>query len=121
MNKELMEQLLPIIEKTKEGVLRGVELAQEQMPELIQQLLLWHGIKSFLFFLLGVVILVGTGILLKIIIPKTRWNEPEVVCYMFFIFPIVSGFTVVLGNITWLKVLVAPKLFLIEYISNLIK
>jgi hypothetical protein len=42
MDKELLEQILPIVTKTKEGILKGIDFAQQQLPDLIKQIYVWY-------------------------------------------------------------------------------
>jgi hypothetical protein len=119
MDKELLAQILPIVEKTKEGILKGVEVAQEQMPELIEQIIRWHFVRSLMVFIVGLIFAIGIPI-------ACYWTNKEhnldgvpyigliLMFVPFMIWDLANGFV-------WLQILIAPKLFLIEYISSLLK
>jgi len=122
MDKELLEQILPIVEKTKEGILKGVEVAQEQMPELINQIYAWRFTISLLGFLLGLLLIIATFIIPIILYKKLKVAEEEGCGLVFLGYMLIVPFTAIcVENLDWLKILTAPKLFLVEYISNLIK
>ena len=133
MNKEIMAQILPIVEKTKEGILKGVEIAQQQVPELIQEILKWNFTVSLVWFIVGVIgMSVTIYCLIRILktlhseLKKDMTDLSEEGAYNFSIF-IPTGIVAflfgcnVFVNYEWLQIMIAPKLFLIEYISNLLK
>ena len=125
MNEELLKQLIPIAEVTKEGILKGVEIAQQQVPELINQILVWCFIKSLFSFIIGVCCLVSLIWLFRLA-PKW-WKEANYNPTFKTIFSIMWGIIGTIGGIIgitdwiWIKILVAPKLFLVDYLTNLIK
>ena len=49
----LTQALLPFIDKAQQGLDKGIPFLSEQIPDIIQQLLLWKGITSFLVWFLG--------------------------------------------------------------------
>lgn len=127
MNKELEAQLIPILETTNEGLAAAVELLKEQAPLLVNELLRWTAIYSFAWWFLGVFILIATLStrsrmyqLAKVYDSKIEALDAEirvVTCGIQAIL-IVIGLGLSLGNFTWLKVLVAPRLVLLEYITR---
>ena len=129
MNKELTEHLVPIIEKTKEGILKGIEVAQEQCPEIIEQLLAWKFIESILGTGIAITA-VFLGILsVKIGIKKgglVEWRDEEALRFVPFLILGVSSSVIgslailVPGIPNWVQILVAPKIYLLEYISGLL-
>lgn len=50
MKEELLRQFSSIVELGKEGLLRGVDILQQQAPILIEQLLAWKFCTSFVSF-----------------------------------------------------------------------
>jgi len=140
MNEKLLEQILPIVEKTKEGILKGVEIAQEQFPELIKQVLAWHFTISLIAWLTGILMLIICGFCLRNVINVVTtecdkdkdsaggshsWDVHPTVKLGFSIAGTIICLAIGIVNLctfwNWLQILIAPKLFLIEYISNLIK
>lgn len=131
MNKEILEQLLPIVEKTKDGILKGIEIAQEHVPDLIQQIIAWELAVGYICTIIGFVFMVSIAIIWTILIKKDKAinnldDDTQNLIYVpSFIFTVIGGLTGILMFTTSIvkivKISVAPKLFLIEYISNLIK
>lgn len=139
MNEELKAQLIPILENTKDGLAAAVDFLCEQSPLLVDEILRWEGIKSgMVFFIYATVMIIGMIFSKKIrLLAKIRSRSKNEECIrlcgehkhdecmwcpilgviahiiIFVILPIV-----VLCNLTWVKVLVAPRLFLIEYVRD---
>ena len=130
MNEVLQTQLAEVVEIAKNGAIQAVEILKVQMPDLCSQILLYNFWSSLLFLivpLLGVIVFSITcayGI--------TKQKESQGKSYS-----ILHDFCMVVGGIfsitclilliisftegAWFKILLAPKLYLIEYVSALIK
>jgi hypothetical protein len=121
MNK-LEEVLVKYIEKAAGSIEKGVEFALEQAPEIIEQLLRWEMVSSGLKMLSALVMF---GILIKFNIWQFRyWSKQddisdEAVANIFQLPFIIIACT--LFNLTWLKIWIAPKVWLIEYAASLVK
>lgn len=123
MDKDLMEQILPIVEKTKEGILAAVSALEQEAPLLVKELLWWYGIKSFLFWILGICLMVATAWFLKKMwkfIVKEDDEEGYILGVFATLLFCIPGVAFFVSNFDWLKILVAPRLFLIEFVSNLL-
>lgn len=132
MKEQLQEQILKqvgdVAEMTKEGIMKAVEVMQEQCPLLVEELLVWKMAMSLIFFvafsLLTALAFFG--------ITKT-WKEASkeggfwdmngdnfgtsLAVTVLLSLPWIGVF----ANLTWLKIWIAPRLFLLEYVSDLIK
>jgi hypothetical protein len=123
---KLLEQFSNVAEITKEGVMKAVEVVQEQCPMLVEELLRWEFAISLINCLCGVGVLCGYHLYRKPWwkeVKEDSFNDPDVFT-PFFIASFVHnifGFLLVALNLTWLKIWIAPRLFLLEYISDLIK
>jgi len=117
MNQELQNQIASLVEAAKQAGSDAAVFIQEQAPELCQQIIAWETTISWV----GVV---GFGLLLVL----------GVVTYFFSMFKDwgddgVAGFLTGLVSLAGLcyhtyclvKVLTAPKLVLLEYITDLLK
>lgn len=134
MNEELNQVLIDAINKTTEGVGAAVDFAIEQSPDVIQQLLLWHALQSALVFgfALGyTIILVWIVVKHSKTIPEKgqanliwRWPacrmghemNPAAVSLIVLVMPCLGLF-----HLDWLKIMLAPKLYLLEYAASLVK
>lgn len=143
--KTLEQALVQIIEKAVQGVDAAAAFIQAELPDVVQQLLAWHAVESFIWFALG---LVAIGLYWFVVVvyggrgkevtkegdyapryeetlthgPRGEVEERGVFFYI--VGGGVShswGLVFALNNLTWLKILLAPKLYLLEYAAQLVK
>jgi len=128
MTKELDTKLLEMLNQTTDLLQDGATFATAQIPDVIEQLLSWYLVYNFIKFMLGIFIIIAQ------IYGSYYWVfkiEPKIKAahrYIATIFGVGIGglflfllnITILL-NLTWLKIWIAPKLFLIEYTASLIK
>lgn len=139
MNEQLEKDLAALIQKTMEGVDTAAEVLTQEIPEVIYQLLLWHGISSLISTLVGVVVLIalyvvlkkygGQGEFIKEYSYGERYKETithdehgeldERVFFTAAASVMVFCFTMASINLAWLKILIAPKVWLLEYAAKL--
>lgn len=128
--KTLEEVLVDAIEKAQGATEKGVEFAIEQTPDLIQQALYWHATFSVLEMLCALVII---GVAIKLDFMQYRWicaqdkqcwDQEWLGLYLgnlighgLLVFVPVTA----LWSLDWLKILIAPKLWLLEYAVSLAK
>lgn len=116
-----------------------------EIPDVIQQLLVWRAIESLVWFLPGLLFIAAPWLV------YWRWGgrgkptepaysgaaryEPTLTHYYtggingegvgalcaFGIVTSSAGFTLLMNNLEWLQILVAPKLYLLEYARALIR
>lgn len=121
MNEELQKVLTEMLNKASSGIDATKTFLESEIPEVVTQLLLWHGIKNFIYFCIGVLLLI---IVAYIVVKVTRvLKENSSSNGIFFLAPafilcLIAGSTI---NITWLQIWIAPKIFIIEYIASLAK
>jgi hypothetical protein len=122
MKEEIMKQLTPILENTKDSILKAADILKEQVPQVVNEIYCWEFVVSLIGFIIGIVLLIVTYLGIRAAIRYYKTNNecvgPEA---MLFCFPIIIGIIFICDGISWIKILVAPKLFLIEYVSDLIK
>lgn len=142
MNDKLQEELARFVEKSVAGIEGGVSFLTAEIPDTINQLLVWHMMESAITSVIAVVITllmsyityknVGVGELIKrndnghvyenhkTTLTHDKYGDvaPWIPTLMFpFLFIMVALSYV---NLTWLKVLVAPKVYLLEYAAKLV-
>jgi len=144
MNEELQKALASLLGKANDGIDTASDFLVAELPDVIQQLLMWHGIKSAIICTVGLVLLLTIYKQVKFSfsfikdIPQDKGNNnwcykycsifSRYECtdsynfYKFFIIVIFSmelfgGLTML--NLTWLQIWVAPKVWLIEYAAKL--
>lgn len=145
MNEQLQLALSALIQTSLNAIDKGTTFLSSQIPEVIQQLLLWKALESFLLFLtFGIIILLASFSWLyyqykywTTKVPISDWKSVEEEIKMttrfeknkdcpwlfniFVFIPITVGLCASLNNLEWLQIWLAPKLYLIEYAKTFIK
>ena len=58
MNEQLQGAVVQILERAISGIDSSVEFMQAELPDVIEQLLLWYGVKGLIECLIGIVIFI---------------------------------------------------------------
>ena len=135
MNEQLQQAISQLITTSLVAINKGATFLSDQIPEVIQQLLLWKAITSFSEFSYGIFII--GGIFAWLIYQYKYWttnitdewgttkqrisleNGPFVLLNLFCAVPLLYGSDYI--NLIWLKIWIAPKLYLIEYAKDFLK
>lgn len=104
-----------------DGIDSAVAFSQAQIPDVVQQLLMWHAVSSA-----AIQVLCAVLIILSATLAIFTWNsssDGELVALVSLLtFIIIAVSLVVFFNyFDWLKIWLAPKLYLIEYAASLVK
>lgn len=127
MNEQAQKILVDLLQKASNGIDSAVSFSQAQIPDVIHQLLVWNFALSMIFTILGVSLFcvaqyVSWGIFKKL---RKEWAGDE-----FFDHPegMIIGMVYMITyaplawiSLDWLKIWLAPKLYLIEYAASLVK
>lgn len=120
MNEQANKVLAELLQKASNGIDAAVSFSQAQIPDVIHQLLVWNSVSSALAQIVGILI-----IILPIVYSVKKWElicdndcQPFMLCH---IITLPIGLLVVAENFDWLKIWLAPKLYLIEYAASLMK
>jgi len=122
-NNILEKALVDILQKATAGVEKGVDFLHAEIPVVIEQLLMWHMWSSIITNLIWLTIC----IILYIVVYKfyKRGNLKNDIDYYLGGSAICIVTTIILlcviFNTTWLQILIAPKVYLIEYAAGLSK
>lgn len=126
MDEELSKVLTELANRALDGVDGMTAFSAEHLPDVLVQLLWWHGVKSGLVFFVGVfAVLVLVCLTLKAaryIKGKDLMDYPEVVLPvgLGWMFALLSDFFGTARNLDWLQILIAPKLYILEYAAGLV-
>ncbi|WP_155271605.1 hypothetical protein [Bordetella hinzii] len=134
MNDQLQAALAEIIGKTGEAVSDGVGFLKAELPSVIQQLLYWKMASSFLDMVITLAFTYAAFVFIRrgfraaseFQAKKNSWDD-DPKFWMRFWLTLVSAvlglvsFLCVLDSFTWLKIWIAPKVYLIEYAASLAK
>lgn len=149
MQEEANKILVDLLKKASDGIDSAIAFSQAQIPDVVHQLLVWNMVDSLIKTLIAIstiplVIWFMKKQYQKVEIGKfdnegCSWEEgkpkykPTMIWesngeISFLILPLAAVFVLwvsfiiaVVTNMTWLKIWLAPKLYLIEYAASLIK
>jgi len=128
MNEQANKILADLLQKASNGIDAAVSFSQAQIPDVIHQLLMWNFAESIIFSLTGILLFLLVQYLTFRIFKYLRkeWEDdyfsdhPEDIV-VFMLWLLVTLITLTLLDLSWLKIWIAPKLYLIEYASHLVK
>jgi len=128
MNEQLQSALADILGKTLNGIDAASSFVVAELPDVIQQLLFWYAVKSFIFTVAGVLMWSLPFISYR---KLNEWHKKDKVLdkdlFIDVGFPVALIFVAVfcmswfLFDLDWLQILIAPKIWIIEYVSELVK
>lgn len=135
INDQLQQSLSQILDQAVSGVQAGVSLISAELPDVIHQLLLWKMIESLIWCVVGVVF---TVVAIRWFVKSSgrgqedgRKYKPTLTHDEFgdiapwipvSILPLLAIVAIAHStiNITWLQILIAPKVYLIEHAASLV-
>ena len=135
MNEQLQLAISTLIQTSLNAIDKGTTFLSDQIPEVIQQLLLWKATASFIEFSSGIFII--GGIFAWLIYQYKYWTTTVTTTWgtkivrfeedagvfsllnIILIIPLIYGSSCI--NLIWLQILIAPKLYLIEYAKDFLK
>jgi len=131
MNEQAQSTINQILLSFLETATQAKDFLVSEIPEVIQQLLQWKFFESLIHFSIGVIGLICFVAWLTYWIKfvKKRWSQMDSDDAIFFVFfvagcgslPWLGLFMKVFTNLEWLQILIAPKLYLLEYAASLVK
>ena len=136
MNDQLQQSLSQILDQAVSGVQAGVSLLSAELPDVIHQLLMWKMIESLILCAGGIIFTVGAirwfaknsgrgkEVGTKYKATLTHDEQGVIAPWIpILIFPLIFMISIasITINITWLKIWLAPKVYLIEYAASLVK
>lgn len=146
MNEQAEEALARMIDLAIDGIEGAKSFAEAELPSVVEQLLIWKMLESLIpvFFTLvlwgiAAYLLIGTPAALRRAKKAYENGEKWTLMYQqgtttsilydiasLGLHRIIPGFLAILIglitlNFTWLQILVAPKIYLLEYASDLVK
>lgn len=129
MNEQASKVLADLLEKASNGIDSAVAFSQAQLPDVISQLLIWNFTQSLVSSILGILLFCFFQYVAWRLFKycKKTWaangddifDHPEIFIYATGY--LLSFIALTWVNLTWLKIWLSPKLYLIEYAASLIK
>lgn len=136
MNEQAQKVLSDLLSRAVNGVDTAVSFSQAQIPEVIHQLLMWKIVSNILLQLLGFLTVAVTIALWRFAKKERKegaaWTKfrqdssitsipYDLLSSAAMLLPLSVGIFMVIAGFEWLKIWIAPKLFLLEYAASLIK
>ena len=110
---------------SKTGIVKAVEFAQEQSPMVVQEFLLWKFAQSVIWVIVGVIAIGVLGFLIKKCVSKLKnsKSDEDQIYVLPIIISVVLSVVICFANIVpnveqIVKVKVAPRVFMIEWVSD---
>lgn len=126
MNEQANKALSELIANAAGGLNGAIEFSKQQIPEVVNQLLTWNLISSALtqVVCLAIIALYLLSFKRAAALSEDYGNPYSIAATVFL--PAGAGVAcsallIFCISFDWLKILVAPKLYLLEYASHLIK
>ena len=120
MTKELNEALVAIINTTLKATETAVNFLSSELPDVVTQLILFNTVWNWFLVIAAITIMILSTIGIRVNVKSNSdWSGPLVAlsCVAF-----VVGLITLLENIkNTILITIAPKIWLIEYASTLIK
>lgn len=149
MNEQANKILVELLQKAANGIDAAVSFSQAQIPDVVHQLLVWNFVHSMIItvFALASIPLVIWFIKIQIrkveigkfgdegyswdrgkpkYLPTFVWDKkgevnPFIMFLLMFVAMWGTWLICLMSNLTWLKIWLAPKLYLLEYAASLVK
>lgn len=128
MNEELQTALAEIITTSLQTADAAKDFVLAELPDVVHQLLMWKMMESFLVFLTSVFFFMTwywVRLFLKKGIKKYSFEKESlpIGTAMATVPSVIIGFLVLTESrgMDWLQILIAPKIYLLEYAANLVK
>lgn len=129
METEAKEVLAQLVQRALDGVDAAVEFSQQQVPEVVEQLLMWHAIESVIWGAIGLAMFAVYPAIFKVL-KRVAKKEDEIrgdflgaaiLGGLGSFFYLVVAILFAGRLITAFKIWLAPKLYLLEYGVSLVK
>lgn len=137
MNEQLQQSLVKIITQATESIDASVSFLSGQLPDVIGQLLQWRLLSASLTLVLSLTVMVIVILIVKKVMNKPEPNksncfwwwhssrhEVELLAVVVVCLSLVASAIAVINFIIslyeMLQIMIAPKIYLIEYASSLV-
>jgi hypothetical protein len=129
MNEQLQNAVATILERAITGIDSSVEFMQAELPEVIEQLLMWYAVKSVVLTVIGCLVLFALlyADYLSLKYCKSEKSHLDAFEIMTFygalgcIARIVYLIPISMMSLDWLQIWIAPKIWLMEYAASIVK
>lgn len=143
MEQEIKGRIVEFMDLALDGVDATTTFMQAQLPDYVEQLLMWYLVREATYFVIGAVLLAVSVYGVYCLIAKRRQGKPKdgasgyrlqyeptwshdedgdvsvtiLIIGIALTIPFAASFAFL--NLTWLQILIAPKVWLVEYVTRL--
>lgn len=124
LKEKSSELLVKMIDFSIQSASDVVEFSKQQIPQVIHELLMWRATNAGIWMLVGILVLIGMWKTFKAInkCVKDTGDDDNYIMHIGTAMLAIIGLGFFLPNLLeMLQILVAPKVYLIEYSADLIK
>lgn len=124
LKEKSSELLVKMIDFSIQSASDVVEFSKQQIPQVIHELLMWRATNAGIWMLVGILVLIGMWKTFKAInkCVKDTGDDDNYIMHIGTAMLAIIGLGFFLPNLLeLLQILVAPKVYLIEYSADLIK
>lgn len=128
MDEKANKILVELLQKASDGIDSAVAFSQAQIPDVVHQLLVWNAVSSALFQVFAIIFIIlfaWSSLKAAHKVAHGPLDEfGDAMCVFWITGGGIASLVMFIGfwfNFDWLKIWLAPKLYLLEYAASLIK
>ena len=124
MKEDLQQKSIDLLKWLEQTIKTTTDFGAEQIPLLIQELLTYNYYRSLIFFILSCIALIVSLYVTYKFIKKVieKRNNPNLfIFFPFLIITIIGACAGIFNNFDWLMIQLAPRVYLLEYVKEMIE
>ena len=122
MSDQIENKLVEAITDITANLAQAKSFVLSELPDVLQQYLLFNTIKSCGYTLLGLTLIIACIYGIYKTTKETKWSEPDVAIFILsIIFTIIGGTMFFTNLVEAIQILIAPKVWLLENLSYILK
>lgn len=116
-----------MLNKSLSGIDATKDFLNQELPGVIREVLMWHGVYSFLLAVLAVALFICSFVCMRYVFKegfseKYSLTKEDIKNIARCIFSFIATFIgLMIFDLTWLQIYIAPKVWLIEYSKTFVK
>jgi len=127
MNEQLDNAAVDALVSIVTNAARAKEFVLSELPEVVEQLLAWKLVESIAVNLICLAAIIAIAVnIIKLVAfgSKDNWKGDAVMVWVFITIGITTVIIITsffLMNLAWIQIWIAPKVYLLEYASELVR
>ena len=123
MDPQLKAQLEIFLASLISTTERGLTVAEAQIPQVIQEKLLYDSVEALMYTVLCVLLLIATGFLVRyaMFLYNTKPSDDVwMISTLVSIITAITGFGLTFNIFTLLKIYLAPRVYILEWLRSML-